>query len=211
MKPLVINDLKMRKFILILLIFGFFNCKAQSPILNMEFDTKYDAPDNSYYKDINNVLNDFEGTWLYTNGNTSLKIILVKSTQYFNGDFYEDLLIGGYQYIEDGDEKINTLADADDPSIGRNASIKGNNIYDNCKYLAVDNCIVGDKNLHISISDVPSNGHIAALRLFKENINGQEAIKINIVMNYYGAVAPDGDMPDPTLPWQILNIVLLKQ
>jgi hypothetical protein len=74
-------------------------------ILNMEIDARIDAPDNSYYKDVNNILNDFEGTWLYQSGNTSLKLTLVKSIQFFNGDFYEDTIIGGYQYIENGIEK----------------------------------------------------------------------------------------------------------
>jgi hypothetical protein len=140
----------MKKIILIITIgLIFYNCKAQTPVLNMEIDTKYDAPNNSYYKDINNELNNFEGTWLYTNGSTSLKLKLVKSTQYFNGSFYEDLLIGGYQYIKDGVEKINTLTDANNSSIGRNASILGNNVYNNCKYLPVDDCVEGEKNLDL--------------------------------------------------------------
>ncbi|MDA9339446.1 hypothetical protein N9Q68_00585 [Polaribacter sp.] len=195
--------------IIITLVLTFFNCKAQSPVLNMEIDTKYDAPNNSYYKDINNELNNFVGTWLYTNGNTSLKIILVKSTQYFNGKFYEDLLIGGYQYIENGVEKINTLADANDPSIGRAASIKGNNIYNNCKYLPVNDCVEGEKSLDLSIKDTTSEGHIAALRLYKRIINGQEAFKANLSMNYYKDVS--GAIPDSTLPGMMRNIILLKQ
>jgi hypothetical protein len=190
-------------------ILTFLSCKAQSPILNMEIDTKSNAPNNSYYKDVNNVLNNFEGTWLYTNGNTSLNIILVKSTQYYNGKYYEDLLVGGYQYIENGVEKINTLSDANDPSIGRDASIKGNNIYKSCKYLPVDDCIDSEKNLHISINDVTSDGHFGALRLFKRTINGQEALKANISMNYLRDVS--GELPDPTLPWTMKNIVLIKQ
>lgn len=198
--------------IILTTIFTLYNCGAQSPVLNMEIDTKYDAPNNSYYKDVNNVLNDFEGTWLYTNGNTSLKIILAKGTQIFNGKYYEDLLVGGYQYIENGIEKINTLSDANDPSIGRNASIKGNNIYNNCKYLPVDDCTEGEKNLDLSLNDVTSDGHFAGLRLFKRTINGQEALKANITMNFYKLdYSPDGEVPDPTLPWQMEDIILLKQ
>jgi hypothetical protein len=200
----------MKKIILIITIgLIFYNCKAQTPVLNMEIDTKYDAPNNSYYKDINNELNNFEGTWLYTNGSTSLKLKLVKSTQYFNGSFYEDLLIGGYQYIKDGVEKINTLTDANDSSIGRNASIRGNNIYSNCKYLPVDDCIEGEKNLHMSIDDVTSEGHIGDLRLFKREIGGQDVLKANIIMNYLSSIS--GPTPAPTLPWEMRNIILFKQ
>ena len=73
------------KKIIVTIVIGliFYNCKAQSPILNMEVNTKYDAPNNSYYKDINNVLNNFEGTWLYTNGNTSLKNKISKKLKVF--------------------------------------------------------------------------------------------------------------------------------
>lgn len=186
------------------------HCKAQSPILNMEVDTKYDAPNNSYYKDINNVLNDYEGTWLYTNGNTSLKITLIKSIQYFNGKFYEDVLIGGYQYIENGVEKINTLYHSNDPSLGRNASIKGNNIYNNCKYLPADDCMEGEKRLDLSIVDITSEGHIGDLILHRRVVNGQDALKINIDMNYLRSEI-NGEIPEPTLPWQMLDIILIKQ
>nr|WP_148638307.1 DUF6705 family protein [Olleya sp. ITB9] len=175
----------------------------------METTFSSDVPVNAYYKDANNILNNFEGTWLYTNGNNSLKIILVKSTQHFNGKYYEDLLIGGYQYIENGVEKINTLTDADNLNLGDNASIEGNNIYNNCKYSPVDDCVDGEKNLHLSIKDVPLEGHIGDLRLFKRTINGQEVLKVNISMNYLRDVS--GELPDPTLPWKMENIVLIKQ
>ncbi|WP_054850771.1 DUF6705 family protein [Olleya sp. ITB9] len=200
----------MKKIILIITIgLIFYNCKAQSPVLNMETTFSSDVPVNAYYKDANNILNNFEGTWLYTNGNNSLKIILVKSTQHFNGKYYEDLLIGGYQYIENGVEKINTLTDADNLNLGDNASIEGNNIYNNCKYSPVDDCVDGEKNLHLSIKDVPLEGHIGDLRLFKRTINGQEVLKVNISMNYLRDVS--GELPDPTLPWKMENIVLIKQ
>ena len=201
------------KLILMILsiLFTLFNCKAQSPILDMEVDTKYDARDNSYYKDINNVLNDFEGTWLFENGKSSLKIVLVKSVQSFNGDFYEDLLIGGYQYIDNGLEKINTLSDASEINIGRNASIKGNNITYGCKYLPVDDCSDNEKYMDLSIKDIPANGHFGDLIISKRTVDGQEAIKINIEMNYMRIGSPDGTTPDPTLPWQIHNMILIKQ
>src|SRR5690606_22916851 len=111
MKQLIITI----AFTLILL-----NCKAQNPIVSLE-DWDGTEQQNTYYKDVNNVLNDFEGTWLYTNGNTSLKIVLVKNTMFFNGDYYEDIIIGGYQYIVDGTEEINTLVDANNLNLGYSA------------------------------------------------------------------------------------------
>ena len=178
----------------------------------MEVDTKMDAPDNSYYKDVNNVLNDFEGTWLYTNGNTSLKITLVKSVQYFNGGFYEDAIIGGYQYIENGVEKINTLSDANNLNLGYNASIWGNNIYDNCSYIPVDDCIEGEKRLSLSIEDTITTEHFGDLILHKRTVSGQEALKAMIDIGYVGNNHQEGvPTPLPTMPSQMNNIILIKQ
>lgn len=209
MKQLVIKLKIMKKSIFIIANFTMVFCMAQNPILTLN-DQGWNNIDNAYYQDNNNVLDDFEGIWLYENDNTSLKIELVKSVQYYNGKFYEDILIGGYQYIENGEEVINTLSDASDPAIGRAASIRGNNIYNNCVYLPVNDCVEGELNLDLSISDVPANGHIGSLRLFKRNINGQEALKAIIEMNYY-RFHPDGNLPDPTLPWYMRNIMLIKQ
>jgi hypothetical protein len=138
------------KKIIVTIVIGliFYNCKAQSPILTLD-RLGWENTKNAYYKDINNQLDNFEGIWLYTNGNTSFKIKLVKSIKYFNGKYYEDLLVGGYQYIKGGVEKINTLSDANNPSIGRNASIKGNSIHSNCKYLPINHCIEGEKKFRL--------------------------------------------------------------
>ena len=50
---------------------------SQSPVYNTLL-ADYQA--GAYYKDDANELNKFEGTWLYTNGNTSFKLILQKRT-----------------------------------------------------------------------------------------------------------------------------------
>ena len=51
-------------------------CKAQSSIYDIS--EPQDGPKGSYYKDINSVLDGYDGTYLYAKGNTSLKIILKK-------------------------------------------------------------------------------------------------------------------------------------
>lgn len=71
--------------------------------------------DGQYYKDTNNKLNSFEGTWVFQDGNTSFKLVIEKKIQQHipsaNGaGFYQDYLIGEYQYIENGIDKINTLS-----------------------------------------------------------------------------------------------------
>ncbi|RWX01056.1 DUF6705 family protein [Flavobacterium cerinum] len=102
----------MKRLILFLIILPFWNCKAQSPIKSLYNDPQEE--NGAYYKDFNNELDTFVGTWKYTNGSTSLTITLKKKVMQFFSDgdvnFYEDILIGEYKYIENGVEKINTLS-----------------------------------------------------------------------------------------------------
>ncbi len=196
------------KHILIIVIatFSLLNCKAQSPIFPL--GDWSDEQANAYYKDLNNELNAFEGTWLYTNGNTSLKIVLVKKPMSFNGDYYEDLIIGEYQYIEDGVEKINTLASLN-LDLGYNHKIRGKSIHNNCFFLPTDDCVEGEIRLRVRLTDAITE-HVATVLLQKRVINGQDALKAFIVFNYYKPLFEGETMPAPTLPWQDVYI-LIKQ
>lgn len=119
----------MKKIILIIVFtINVIQNYAQSPIVDLKARTGKRL-DNAYYKDVNNILNQFVGTWVYTNGTTSLKIVLVKKTTIFTGSYYEDLLIGEYQYIVNGVQKFNSLANlsTDLPNIFHH-KIYGNHI-----------------------------------------------------------------------------------
>lgn len=72
-----------------------------SQIINIEgWDGEYS--DGAYYKDINNHLDQFEGTYRYTSGSEELTIVFKKFTNQFNGVYYQDLLAGEIKYIKDG-------------------------------------------------------------------------------------------------------------
>ena len=94
--------------ILILITFLCFSCKAQTITITGN-ETHSSTPIGGHYKDTNSILNPYEGTWLYTNGTTSITVKLRKITNFYNGKCYQDMLVGEYQYIENGIEKINTL------------------------------------------------------------------------------------------------------
>ena len=100
----------MKNFITILLLALInINCKAQNT--NNTTNTDYtNLPNGCYLRDINNYLNPYVGEWKYVNGSTTLLIKLRKIVNYNNGTYSEDMLIGEYQYVENGIEKINTLA-----------------------------------------------------------------------------------------------------
>ncbi|MCO6147541.1 DUF6705 family protein [Flavobacterium sp. NRK1] len=95
-------------FIIILLSFG---SKAQT--IKSLYDDEYAAVDGAYYKDTHNDFDNFTGTWKYTSGTTSLTITLQKKTmtptKFGSNNIFEDVLVGGYKYIENGIVKINTV------------------------------------------------------------------------------------------------------
>lgn len=83
------------KTIYILLITILFSSTsiAQSPVVDIENKPSFrETVTNTYYKDINNFMNPFVGTWIYTNGNTSFKIVLVKETMQYTGEHYTDYI-----------------------------------------------------------------------------------------------------------------------
>lgn len=177
------------------------SCKAQSPIIALE-TWNGEEQANAYYKDINNVLDTFVGTWLYTNGNTSFKIVLQKKTMYFNNVCYQDIIIGEYQYIENGVEKINTLANLNDSTMDAyDYNVIGNLIYNNCKYLPSDDCVEGEKRLDLGYVDA-LKPYTGALVLHKRIVNGQEAIKTTMTLSGEMSINPDTGLlrPSPTIP-----------
>lgn len=99
----------MKNFFIIFIALASISMKSQSVIIDI---TKSGAgqPNDYYRKDFNNLLDNFQGTYLYSNGNTSLKIVLKKMIKQSNGSHYEDLIVGEYQYVENGTERINTLS-----------------------------------------------------------------------------------------------------
>jgi hypothetical protein len=107
----------MKNTVLILCILSILSCKSQTPIIDVYGFEDFGTIENAYYKDSTNFHDQYVGTWLYTNGTTSLKIVFMKKTMFYTTEspknFYADYLIGEYHYFENGIEKINTLANLD--------------------------------------------------------------------------------------------------
>jgi hypothetical protein len=170
----------MRQLIfIIILLTGYFSI-AQSQVVNILDDDGL-ATTDTYYKDVNNLLNPFEGTYIYENGATSFKIVLVKKVQQFNGRYYEDLIIGEYQYFENGIEKVNTLNEL---SIVYNNqrihNINGNTlINNNNRVWTCPSCNPGEKRLRTTIRDASTN-RFAKLIMRRTTEGGQQVMKINI-------------------------------
>lgn len=187
------NQHTMKQIITIIIVLACFNCKAQNPILPL--DDWDEEQTNAYYKDLDNELDSFVGTWLYTEGTTSLKMVLKKEVMYFNGRYYKDLIVGEYQYIKNGIEKINTLADLNTVT-GYEHKIDGNSIFKDCVFLPASDCVEGEIRLDVNLSD-PITEHASSTLLHKRILNGQHALRVRMSFSYF-----KNNAPDPTMPWK---------
>jgi hypothetical protein len=167
----------MKYFLFLLLVLPSKNFSQQ--ILSAIGDLNY-PQNNVYYADLNNVLDPFVGTYLYTNGSTSFKIVLQKKTHSsVNNIYYEDMLIGAYRYVKNGVETVNTLNDLTSVyADGTYYPISGR-ILMTGQILGCDDCSPNEKWIYGSIED-PNSGSVDNLFIMKRVINGQEALKITI-------------------------------
>jgi hypothetical protein len=156
-------------------------CQAQSPVYNIS-DVR-EGTEGSYYKDINGTLNGYDGTYVYTNGNTSLTIILKKMDLTYDGYYYQDLIVGEFQFIKDGVELNNTLANINVsyPYEVMNHVIKGNRILTGTT-MGCPDCSPTEKRLRLSFIDNKSD-NIAGLDIRKTTINGVPAIIVKVFSN----------------------------
>ena len=103
---------KMKNIFKILSVLFLISCKAQTitPLYPVDSSPTNEIIVNQYYKDVDNDYNPYVGTWKWESGNNSLTIIFNKVVYNNNGhgDF-SDLLVGEYQYIENGVELVNTF------------------------------------------------------------------------------------------------------
>lgn len=185
----------MKKIILMFLIITT-SYYAQSPIIDI-VDKDGSRTTNAYYKDINNLLNTYEGTWLYVSGNKSLKIVMVKKIMQFNGRYYEDLIIGEYEYIVDGVILISTLDELDNVySNQRSHSIDGNSLIENHHKPTCSDCALNELRLRSGFED-PLQGSYGIMIVRKTMVGSQEAIKIKTRRTGFGHPWMDGTPAPP--------------
>ena len=182
-----------RKILFLVIILLNISCNAQNQIINIK-NQGYPEISGAYYKDIDNELNAFEGTWLFTNGNVSLKIVLVKKTMARTGNYFEDILVGEYQYIVNNIEKINTLS-----SLSINYTdqyqhhIWGNSLLKNRNRPFCTDCAENEMRALISIGN-PTKDFFQSLVLKKLTINGTTALRI-LIFGGGGGKTYEGDTP----------------
>lgn len=155
--------------------------KSQSVIIGIE-ESGFGKPTGYYRKDLNNILNQFQGTYIYSNGNSSFKIILKKMIQQPVSSHFEDIIIGEYQYVKNGIVVTNTLSNLDIEHFDQflKHGIAGNRIlWNNTRLWKCPQCNPNEKRLGVLIRDKIS-GRRADFFMRRTNVNGQEVMQVNI-------------------------------
>ncbi|BAO75848.1 hypothetical protein WPG_1618 [Winogradskyella sp. PG-2] len=154
-----------------------------------------------YEKDVNNEFDKFVGEWKYLSGNTEINFKLKKEEHYriSNETNYEDLLVGEYQYIKNGIEKINTLSDFDNSAIsGYEHNISGGVFV----YRTITECIDNSSSQEIKIELMISNpiDNLIEGRIILRYVNEDNIEKLQVCIYDYTTLADDAnariDIPD---------------
>jgi len=211
-----IKNTIMKKIFYILIIFGFYiSCKAQTVPLKNKFDDN--LINNAYYKDIDNDLIKFIGTWQYSNGNEKFKISLKKENNNLvnstlrNLNYTEDVLYGEYQYINTNNiEVINTLANIDAYTDISQHLIYGNLLTDRRGYPQCFECDPNEIRVSLLIED-PERSYMnyqMMVRHLPGDASGSPE-RIQIIIRKNGMVAlPEGAPGDDRIP--VGDIILTK-
>lgn len=156
------------------------SCRAQSPVYDI-LDYHENPPFGAYYKDVYNQLDSYEGTYIYTDANQMLKIVLQKKVLSANANHsqYEDLIIGEFQHIVNGVEKINTLnklaINYQDQALH---GIRGSYFLTGDS-LGCTDCAPNEKRLAGSLKDNVAHTN-AVIQLRKMTVGSQPAMKFSL-------------------------------
>jgi hypothetical protein len=191
----------MKKIYLTLILgISIYLSNAQTSIKPLN-DLDFRDSSGTYYKDIDNEMAPFIGTWLHDDGTTQFKVILKKTPQYYNGRYYLDLLVGEYQYVVNGIEKINTL-DQIDSAQGFDHRIDGMYNIKSCDIPPSQNCRAGQSRFHLSITDPTENRVAGDLIIHKILHPLNDEIEALIMISAGGTIGENEVMPTPAMPWQ---------
>lgn len=135
-----------------------------------------------YYKDLNNVFDNFVGTYEYSGSDFYFKIVLKRKNHSNVSNYYwEDIIVGGYQYIKNGVE-INYL------NVNTGMMINGKNEANIAASSIVgpesnfcDDCPL-EKSLRGAIFD-PVRHKSGTLYLARKTQNGQAGLQIWILLS----------------------------
>ncbi|MCK7590504.1 hypothetical protein M0G43_07970 [Subsaxibacter sp. CAU 1640] len=184
------------KPIFLIAFFCILSCKSQSPIVGLDA-RMYNTPDGAYYKDLNNELDKFVGTWKFTGNNSEFNMVLGKIEQMEIMNDYRDYLKGEYSYIENGSELVNTLPlnlSSNDNNVG------GSYIIDDNNFLSCDDCSPNERRIKLFFKD-PERDYLNLNMVIRYMVGSSpEQIQV-IIYSRHGGIVPSENSPTtPRVP-----------
>jgi hypothetical protein len=165
----------MKKIQLIILLLFIANSNAQTIIRALKMHEGDPIAPGTYFQDIDDDIDPFQGSYEYNNNGIVFRIHLVKKTMVHVDNYYEDTLIGEIEYYVNGTPLVNTTAQLNTNFTDQNGhAIYGAQISDNG--FACSDCTPGEIILETSIWDSRLGGE---LTLRKTIVNGIPALKVN--------------------------------
>ena len=166
-------------------------------IINIKNAGRIPVAAGQIYKDLDNILDAYVGTWLYTDGKKSLKIVLIKKVDDYNGRYTEDYLYGAYEYKENGVILVSTLNDLTSNFTRQlDYSIWGRSVMKNINRPPCTQCAPNELRLGLNLNDPISN-------IFRTCVvrNVSTATENKIMIDLFGAETvyyKEGD-PEPNM------------
>ena len=194
------KTIKMKNITLLIVLITTLSCRAQSPVIPLS-DHQSDLIDNCYHKDIDNDLDPYVGTWVFQNSSSSFTITFQKIVQYFNGDYYEDMLVGEYKYIDGGVELINTLANT--PSDPFEHNISATRLIYKGQKPSCSSCSLLERRFELAFDDPNPSLKFLTSTIVIRYINIGSGIE-NMEVKLFGEgpkIMPVGAPTGPTVPY----------
>lgn len=188
------------KNIFFTVIIAFFTLACKSQIVSLDANY-WEVPAGAYFKDLDNEMDKFVGTWQYNNNGTDfLNIVLQKKTHVYNGEFYEDYLVGEYRYVQNNVEIINTIPN--NPLEWNNIderSIGGRYFISNDEVVICNDCTSNERRIDLYFSDSERNYLSLSLVLrYLPQLPGEPEKMTATLISTHGGMIPNEN--SPTVP-----------
>ncbi|TMM30354.1 hypothetical protein FDT66_06225 [Polaribacter aestuariivivens] len=180
------------------------SCKAQNPIVGL--DAPSNTPKGAYYKDLNNELDKFVGTWKFQSTDSEMLIIIQKKHKIKIRDIFRDYLVAEYSYKKNGTELVNTLANLNsnkEENIGGSYIIKPN---ERPKCIT---CTSNERRIEMYFND-PERDYLQSTIVLRFIPNSNPQKLSAVIYSNDSIILPYDDAPqEPRVPYG--EYLLIKQ
>ncbi|MFT4780527.1 MAG: hypothetical protein ACJAZK_002970 [Psychroserpens sp.] len=170
------------------------SCKAQNAPL---YRADPDLPEGTHYKDLDNDLNDFVGTWKWQNNDSIVIIKFQKWEDIYDSDYnqYEDYLVGAYKFTVNGTIIEDNLSQLNDNSIFiLDHYIAGNTILHKGQYPKCENCDDNQRQVFVYFTD-PQREYLNSAMVLRYKVEGGIEKMEVVFYSFNYTVQPSIDSP----------------